>query len=793
MSNNSDFGTISESIIVQGGLTYRPVRIILNPIRPLPSPIGSPIQALLSATKAKTSPVGVNTVGNGGLAAPKQLISVTAVESPAKVQGRTVSEVSVSFVRDTSDKNFASVRLWFTGYNANSTPQLIVDSTQSPISFLVETTKETVVITAQTVSSDGTTSDFNSAKTCTVTLDGVISAPPAPSIAQSLIGTATGYQFSFNEVILSPGTEDVIDSYRVYRGTSTDPTLASLVMTFKHDPTANGAIVFTDTIQAANNVLYYYWVTAVNTAGLESTKTAAQSGNVIGSIGSIPATALTPFALVTTSTTATWTTSPSAHFTRADGTSTTIGQTSTAVTGLVSGNKNYFYPYWRESDQTLQWASASDTMIPNITGVTFTAASSQWIQTTTSASIPATFSFECWVKGTTAANQTLLSFSNVQGTGAPASVEMQAYVTSAGEVAFGIWNGSAWKSVTTAGASVLDGAWHHIVCAYDPSATSGTITIWVDSLDTSDSVTFWTLTSTGTISSTAGYWHIGFAGGFAGAPLTTNTFTSLTMSHVSIYSSALNSNSAGAHFQAFYNLGLSVYDSEVSYDSATSYWKLGETVGSSAADSIGSNTGTYQASPTLNQTTPVVTLQGSPAIAWPFPTLTALQTQNLRTNVPLSGGPMSATMVAGTTSGGGSGGGGGGGFGGGGGRCFTGDTLVKTARGPSFIKSILEGDYVLTAKGTWKPVSLIIHEAEPLVMHELPGGGQVTYSHQILVDGVWRNAGDMFTKTIHTDEPVYNLSVHTNEDLALKDSPITERSFTLCDGTIAHNQKLFTD
>jgi hypothetical protein len=170
------------------------------------------------------------------------------------------------------------VKIWLTGYKGSTNPLLVAEGNTSPVSFLLETTGETITITAQASGSNGATADFAMAPTCTVLLDGVTSAPPAPSIAQSLISTPTGYQFSFNQ--LTGLVADVISTYRVYRNTVNNSGTATLLRTLPHDPTAAGAIIVSD--QAAFGEIYYYWVSAVNTSALESTKTAAQSSTVVG-------------------------------------------------------------------------------------------------------------------------------------------------------------------------------------------------------------------------------------------------------------------------------------------------------------------------------------------------------------------------------------------------------------------------------------------------------------------------------------------------------------------------------
>lgn len=86
------------------------------------------------------------------------------------------------------------------------------------------------------------------------------------------------------------------------------------------------------------------------------------------------------------------------------------------------------------------------------------------------------------------------------------------------------------------------------------------------------------------------------------------------------------------------------------------------TSGTTAADSAGSNTGTYVATVTLDQSESTHAASGSPAIAWKQNTFLAGQAQILRSRVPLSIGPIQVTTPAtgsGTPgTGGGTGGGG---------------------------------------------------------------------------------------------------------------------------------------
>lgn len=284
---------------------------------------------------------GITTESITGVA-PAQILTVSATESPFKTKDNSLlSLVSVSFTVNPADTNFDHVQIWFTGFNGNSNPQLMPgDTSTSPASFLIQTTGETVTVTAVAVASDGTSADFNSAPTCTVTLDGVTSAPPAPNVVQTAVPIFGGVQFAFTEE--SGLLADVIQCYKVYRniinssgsvltgsttngsvnitglsstanlltsmqvvgpGIPPNTTIASIVsgtaITINNNATATGSVSLSflplviDNIphnpqNAGTNIVvqdnqvqaqqtYFYWVSAVNSSGLESTLTSAGS------------------------------------------------------------------------------------------------------------------------------------------------------------------------------------------------------------------------------------------------------------------------------------------------------------------------------------------------------------------------------------------------------------------------------------------------------------------------------------------------------------------------------------
>jgi hypothetical protein len=257
---------------------WLPTRILTVP----DNDIQEQLDAVVKAASDSSTPAGSGVQ-------PFLLLDCSATESPAKVQGRTVSEVSVSFTRDPADELFGGARIWFRGYQGSADPVLVAEGADSPITFQVESTGETVSVIAQAVSGGGVPADFDRSPTTTVTLDGVVSAPPAPNVSQVLVAIELGFQFSFDQLDLS-STEDVIQAYRVYRNTTNTDVGATLLRVISHDPTSTGAVVVQD--QTAGGTFYCYFVSAVNTIGLESVKTAAQAAgtnaNNVGTRSQVP-------------------------------------------------------------------------------------------------------------------------------------------------------------------------------------------------------------------------------------------------------------------------------------------------------------------------------------------------------------------------------------------------------------------------------------------------------------------------------------------------------------------------
>jgi hypothetical protein len=216
---------------------------------------------------------------------PDQVFNVSAAQSPIAVQNKTVSDITVTFSRNPGDSAYDHVNIWVKGYQGNKNWVEYATATDSPANFTLESNQETVQVAVQASSAAGQVSAAPpSCPIVAVTLSGVVSDPPAPTITQSLVGTPLGYQLAFAQIILPAGTEDVIKSYKVYRNTSANSFSGALLMeTFQDDGTDSGSsIVFQDRVGGGKT--YYYFVTSTNTKGLESASSSAQSGAVLSGV-----------------------------------------------------------------------------------------------------------------------------------------------------------------------------------------------------------------------------------------------------------------------------------------------------------------------------------------------------------------------------------------------------------------------------------------------------------------------------------------------------------------------------
>jgi hypothetical protein len=265
MRDNLSSDTIIRSNRIAFGVTWRPTRVLETAP---PTVVTDQIaKTVLNATQQTiTAPTAT---GNK----PVQLLQIVATESPSVQNGKIYSLVSVSFIRNTHDTSYAGTRIWISGYQGNQSPVLITQTSDSPTSFLLESTKESIQVIGQPYTQAGISDDLSVAASTLVVLDGIVSAPPAPGIAQITTATSSGWQFAFNP--LTGIVADLIDGYWIYRNTTNTAGTAVRYKYVKHSATSGGVYTFQEVTTTSP---VYYWVTAVNTSGLESTQTSAAAG-----------------------------------------------------------------------------------------------------------------------------------------------------------------------------------------------------------------------------------------------------------------------------------------------------------------------------------------------------------------------------------------------------------------------------------------------------------------------------------------------------------------------------------
>jgi hypothetical protein len=136
----------------------------------------------------------------------------------------------------------------------------------------------------------------------------------------------------------------------------------------------------------------------------------------------------------------------------------------------------------------------------------------------------------------------------------------------------------------------------------------------------------------------------------------------------------------------------------------------------------------------------------------------------------------------------GSGGGGGGGFGDG---CFSINTKLRTQRGDvPFAELCTNEDYILTARGTWKPIEFLTVRHYKGLMCDMGEGELSTLGHRTLLEGDWHRMEARHDPQVEFDGSIHNVHVrcNPNDDGS---APDTEHSYTLANGRVVHNFNTF--
>ena len=122
--------------------------------------------------------------------------------------------------------------------------------------------------------------------------------------------------------------------------------------------------------------------------------------------------------------------------------------------------------------------------------------------------------------------------------------------------------------------------------------------------------------------------------------------------------------------------------------------------------------------------------------------------------------------------------------------CFSPNTRVHTSRGDIPIAEVRAGDYVLTAKHTWRRVQFVTARDYLGPMYDMGKGELVEPDHRFLIEhkGTWWVAAkDLgLYPAVEYAGTIHNIEVETEEDDDGTDAA-TEHSYTLTNGWCVHN------
>ena len=164
--------------------------------------------------------------------------------------------------------------------------------------------------------------------------------------------------------------------------------------------------------------------------------------------------------------------------------------------------------------------------------------SSAYVSTSIQYANPVTFSEEAWFNTTSSQGGGMISFEATQ-TGTSGQFDRTIFMTRGGQLAFGIWTGSA-QTVRSTG-SYNDGVWHHVVAEH----ASNSLVLYVDGRLVGSK------RDVGNAQSYNGFWRVGVSNfAFWNEDLPDPAFFNGTVDEVAIYPSALTQAQVSAHFAA---------------------------------------------------------------------------------------------------------------------------------------------------------------------------------------------------------------------------------------------------
>lgn len=210
------------------------------------------------------------TIGGSTIPAnPNNPTSVSGSSAPVTIDGLVYCQVTINYTSPSPIGTFAGVFLGVKNYNGSTQIVKVAEDNFTGVGGVAQTFKDILNRTGETItvyvipknSIEASIADWSVAPSFTLTLNGSVSAPGAPS------GLAVTAQPLSNTLAWTGNTEGNMSAYTVYRNTVNTFGSATKIATVPW--VANGKPYFVDK-DATVGTTYFYWVTATNNATLES-------------------------------------------------------------------------------------------------------------------------------------------------------------------------------------------------------------------------------------------------------------------------------------------------------------------------------------------------------------------------------------------------------------------------------------------------------------------------------------------------------------------------------------------
>ena len=186
--------------------------------------------------------------------------------------GHAISNVTVSFTSPSPKKNWAAVRIYVVGLAGGTKPLLVAQFSESPGTFQLESTNETVTFYFVSVAADGRERAILTSPSSSVLLDGQTSAPVPVS---NLTGQAGGQLGQVVRLTWSENIEVDLEHYEIARRATaatqqSNITDTDIIATVKAAGQSATRKAQWDDAPGSGLGTQYYYARAVNKTGLAS-------------------------------------------------------------------------------------------------------------------------------------------------------------------------------------------------------------------------------------------------------------------------------------------------------------------------------------------------------------------------------------------------------------------------------------------------------------------------------------------------------------------------------------------